>query len=144
MNNNIQKLNKVLIEKMDVNVILMSPPCQPFTRNGNFGDVNDARADPFVHVCKLIRENQVPTVDYILMENVKGFEKSNARELYLKTLTEADFWFQEFILTPTQLGIPNTRHRYYCIARRKTLKEFEFMSSEIVRDCWKSLKKLFL
>lgn len=94
----------------------MSPPCQPFTRNGKFLDVTDARSDPFNHICELIPA--LKTIEFILMENVVGFEKSLARERYLKVLDEAGFTYHEYIMSPTFLGVPNTRRRYYCIARQ--------------------------
>lgn len=67
------------------------------------------------------------------MENVKGFEKSRMREQFIASLTSAGFHHQEFILSPTQIGIPNTRHRYYCIARKSLPFTFTSKSDEIVR-----------
>lgn len=110
----------------------MSPPCQPFSRNGNFLDVSDTRSDPFVHICELIPA--LTTVECILMENVVGFEKSMAREKYLKVLEASGFTYHEYIMSPTFLGVPNTRNRYYCIARKgkvfeNTLTQFDAKSS---------------
>ncbi len=34
-----------------------------------------------------------------------------------QTLISKGYLYSEFILTPTQLGIPNERPRYYCIAK---------------------------
>lgn len=36
-------------------------------------------------------------------------------------LTHCDYTFQEFLLTPLQLGIPNSRMRYYLLAKLKPL-----------------------
>lgn len=116
VNKNIKGLTAKFVHKIKINTILMSPPCQPFTRNGKFLDLEDSRTDPFALICKLVPE--LPEVEYILMENVMGFEKSQARDIYLEALVASGFYFQEFILSPTCLGVPNTRHRYYCIARR--------------------------
>ncbi|XP_058811460.1 tRNA (cytosine(38)-C(5))-methyltransferase [Topomyia yanbarensis] len=115
-NSNILSLCPETICKLGVDVILMSPPCQPFSRNGNFGDIDDHRADPFVHICDLL--DRIPSVRFILLENVKGFERSQACELYKKKLTAAGFYFKEYILSPHSFGVPNTRHRYYCVAKR--------------------------
>ncbi|XP_062363625.1 tRNA (cytosine(38)-C(5))-methyltransferase isoform X6 [Cinclus cinclus] len=57
-------------DRLSFDMILMSPPCQPFTRN----------------------------------------------EL-LQTLTTCGFKYQEFLLSPTCLGIPNSRLRYFLIAK---------------------------
>lgn len=35
-------------------MILMSPPCQPFTRQGNQNGSNDARAQSFLSLIELI------------------------------------------------------------------------------------------
>uniref|UniRef100_A0A336LUK9 tRNA (cytosine(38)-C(5))-methyltransferase n=1 Tax=Culicoides sonorensis TaxID=179676 RepID=A0A336LUK9_CULSO len=127
---NIKGLTPAFINKLQVNTILMSPPCQPFTRNGKFLDIEDARTDPFNLICELIPD--LTTIEFILMENVMGFEKSIAREMYLKVLENNGYYYQEFIISPTELGVPNTRHRYYCLARK--FKEFKFKSKEILRQ----------
>lgn len=125
-----------------VNCILMSPPCQPFTRNGNFKDVEDRRSDAFLAVCKIIKESQLSQLSYILMENVMGFEKSQMRNIFMEALDAAGFHRQEFIISPTQIGVANTRHRYYCIARKEN--PFTFASADIVssRD-FKLMTKIF-
>ncbi|KAG0336896.1 tRNA (cytosine-5-)-methyltransferase, partial [Podila humilis] len=55
---------------------------------------------------------------YILLENVKGFEESDSRDLLVESLTGAGYEFQELLITPLQIGIPNSRMRYYCLARK--------------------------
>ncbi|XP_051061810.1 tRNA (cytosine(38)-C(5))-methyltransferase isoform X2 [Phodopus roborovskii] len=79
-------------DKLSFNMILMSPPCQPFTR-----------------LQKLPK--------YILLENVKGFEVSSTRELLIQTIEACGFQHQEFLLSPSSLGIPNSRLRYFLIAK---------------------------
>ncbi|XP_055539941.1 tRNA (cytosine(38)-C(5))-methyltransferase [Wyeomyia smithii] len=116
-NSNILGLTSEAICQMGVDTILMSPPCQPFSRNGNFGDVTDHRADPFVHICGMLED--IPQVEFILLENVKGFERSKACELYKTKLSVAGFEYREYILSPHNFGVPNTRHRYYCVAKRR-------------------------
>lgn len=94
----------------------MSPPCQPFTRNGNFKDLQDHRSEPLQHICNLLKD--LKNIQYILLENVKKFEESDARNMFIKTLQDSGFHYMEFLLTPTSLGIPNSRSRYYCLARK--------------------------
>ena len=55
------------------------------------------------------------------MENVKGFELSETRDHFTQVLSEAGYQFQEFLLSPEQIGIPNSRLRYYLIATRGEL-----------------------
>lgn len=128
LNNNIQKFTPQSINGMNVNTILMSPPCQPFTRVGNKRDIADARSNALVHICSILSE--LTNIDYILMENVKGFETSQARDLYIESLTQSGFQYQEFLLSPTAIGVPNTRYRYYCLARRK--QPFSFQCNSIL------------
>lgn len=121
---------------MNVNCILMSPPCQPFTRVGHKKDIDDARTNALLHICKILEK--ITSIEYILMENVKGFETSQARNLYIETLEKMEFEYQEFILTPTEIGVPNTRNRYYCLARRKS---FSFKSKDILKTFPESIEQ---
>ncbi|KAL6488687.1 hypothetical protein MHYP_G00024280 [Metynnis hypsauchen] len=102
--------------KLDFDMILMSPPCQPFTRIGLQGDVSDPRTKSFLYILDLLpRLNKLPR--FILLENVKGFETSSARNSLIKTLKDCEYSFQEFMISPTCLGIPNSRLRYFLIAK---------------------------
>ena len=47
-----------------------------------------------------------------------GFEKSRARALLVECLEKSGFGRLEFLLNPNQFGIPNSRLRYYLIAKR--------------------------
>ncbi|KAK9295455.1 hypothetical protein QLX08_010233 [Tetragonisca angustula] len=96
MNCNVQSLSAKQINDLNIDTILMSPPCQPYTR--------------------------LKTLRYILLENVKGFEKSEMRNAVLKCMNASGFNYKELILSPCQFGIPNTRHRYYLLAKRKDLQ----------------------
>ncbi|KAI7898771.1 S-adenosyl-L-methionine-dependent methyltransferase [Cokeromyces recurvatus] len=98
----------------------MSPPCQPYTRIGLQQGSEDARAKSFLHLLNVLGEMKNKP-KYILLENVKGFEESDSREMLVNKLKECDYSFQEFLLTPLQLGIPNSRMRYYLLAKLKPL-----------------------
>lgn len=116
---NIEGLTVNDIKKIGVNTILMSPPCQPFTRNGLQKDLQDPRTTSFVHVLQLLPHLDI---ENILVENVKGFETSQMRDLLVQALVSGDFNYQEFILNPYQFGIPNSRTRYYCLAKKNPNK----------------------
>lgn len=92
--------------------------------------MSDARSNALVHICSILP--QLTTIDYILMENVKGFETSQARDLYIEALQASEFEYQEFILSPTEIGVPNTRYRYYCLARRN--EPFSFKTDSILEQ----------
>ncbi|XP_071341640.1 tRNA (cytosine(38)-C(5))-methyltransferase isoform X2 [Trachinotus anak] len=110
-------------------MILMSPPCQPFTRIGLQGDISDPRTKSFLYILDLLpRLRRLPR--YILLENVKGFESSTARELLVKTLLECGYTFQEFMISPTSVGIPNSRLRYFLIAKIAT-ENFSIQISDV-------------
>ena len=59
---------------MGISAIVMSPPCQPFTRQGLQKDVGDARTEPLLNVIKMIPD--VEGLEYVLVENVKGENRS--------------------------------------------------------------------
>ncbi|XP_069314857.1 tRNA (cytosine(38)-C(5))-methyltransferase isoform X1 [Eulemur rufifrons] len=103
-------------DRLSFNMILMSPPCQPFTRIGLQGDMTDPRTNSFLYILDILpRLQKLPK--YILLENVKGFEVSSTRDLLIQTIENCGFQYQEFLLSPTSLGIPNSRLRYFLIAK---------------------------
>ncbi|NXM14044.1 TRDMT methyltransferase, partial [Ploceus nigricollis] len=103
-------------DRLSFDMILMSPPCQPFTRIGLQGDVSDPRTKSFLYILDILpRLQKLPK--YLLLENVKGFESSSARNELLQTLATCGYKYQEFLLSPTCLGIPNSRLRYFLIAK---------------------------
>ncbi|KAM6953123.1 tRNA (cytosine(38)-C(5))-methyltransferase [Aplochiton taeniatus] len=102
--------------KLAFDMILMSPPCQPFTRIGLQGDLSDPRTKSFLYVLNLLPRLSKPP-RYILLENVKGFETSSARESLVKTLKDCGYTYQEIMVSPTSLGIPNSRLRYFLVAK---------------------------
>ncbi|KAL1006704.1 hypothetical protein UPYG_G00075680 [Umbra pygmaea] len=102
--------------KLAFDMILMSPPCQPFTRIGLQGDISDPRTKSFLYILEILpRLNKLPR--FILLENVKGFETSSARDSLVNTLKECGYNYQELMVSPTCLGIPNSRLRYFMIAK---------------------------
>ncbi|XP_055085942.1 tRNA (cytosine(38)-C(5))-methyltransferase isoform X1 [Periophthalmus magnuspinnatus] len=103
--------------KLSIDMILMSPPCQPFTRLGLKRDVVDQRTKSFLYVLDLLPKLSPPP-RYILLENVKGFEESCARNQLVKTLNECGYHFKEIMVSPTSVGIPNSRLRYFLMAKR--------------------------
>ena len=127
---NICGLTPELLLKLQINAIFMSPPCQPFTRQGNQKDISDNRSEPFLHIVQELLPN-VNSLNYLLVENVKGFENSKAHEILVKTLGDCGFKYQEFLLCPKQLGIPNSRLRYYLIASKS---EHFHQGNQIISD----------
>ncbi|XP_020621439.1 tRNA (cytosine-5-)-methyltransferase-like isoform X2 [Orbicella faveolata] len=129
---NIEGLTVQDLDGLSPDVFLMSPPCQPFTRVGLQGASKDPRTRSFLHILELLPQlSRSP--NYILMENVKGFETSDTREQFLHTLKACGYSYQEFLLSPTQLGIPNSRLRYYLLAKKKPL-QFHFATRDEIME----------
>ena len=128
-------------EKWHADLWLMSPPCQPFTRQGKQEDLNDRRTDGFVHLMKTILTQLQYKPKYILLENVSGFENSQAHQLLLDTLQSNHYSYQQYLLSPIQFGIPNSRLRYYLIARRE---ENPLPSSSAIESRISNFQRLYL
>nr|CAG4644150.1 EOG090X0A4V [Lepidurus arcticus] len=113
---NILSLTAQELNSLQPNAIVMSPPCQPFTRVGLKLDVDDPRCSSFLHLLSLLPN--IPSLDYILVENVVGFETSLMRNKLIETLKTCELHYREFLLSPRDCGVPNSRARYYLVGRR--------------------------
>ncbi|KAF9178028.1 tRNA (cytosine-5-)-methyltransferase, partial [Haplosporangium sp. Z 27] len=117
---NIEAVPMEFYDKQQADVWLMSPPCQPYTRTGNQEGSKDNRAKSFLYLMDILPKMTNPP-NYILLENVKGFEESDSRDLLVEALSKAGYEYQELLITPLQIGIPNSRMRYYCLARKTSV-----------------------
>jgi tRNA (cytosine38-C5)-methyltransferase len=129
----LEDYEKCIKKQEDINnskiIWTMSPPCQPFTRQGNEKDLNDPRTKGFTHLMNILENTKYPP-NYFFLENVKNFEYSNACGLLKKTLFSRNYKFNQFLLSPNQIGVPNSRSRYYLLARDSQEKEFIFKEEE--------------
>lgn len=105
------------VEAHAADIWLMSPPCQPYSRNGKQAGADDPRARSFAHLLGLLARLDRPP-SYLLLENVYGFERSESRTQLVAALAQGGYRHQEFLLSPTQFGIPNQRLRYFLLAKR--------------------------
>ncbi|KAE8655336.1 pentatricopeptide repeat-containing protein [Hibiscus syriacus] len=117
---NIQNLTEIDLNSYGANVWLLSPPCQPYTRQGLQKHSADARAFSFLNILELIPRLSKPP-NMFLVENVVGFETSDTQEKMVEVLARSYFVVQEFILSPLQFGVPYSRPRYFCLAKQKPL-----------------------
>ncbi len=108
------------LDSFSADVFTLSPPCQPFTRQGKQGDNEDHRTDSFFHLMHIFPDMHNPP-KFIMIENVKGFECSNTRDHIYSVLERMNYTIQEFLLSPKQFGIPNSRLRYYLLAKKRPL-----------------------
>jgi len=115
-------------EKVDgYNTLVCSPPCQPFTRNGNQKDTADSRSKALLSIIekiKTMKKKHLPR--YMVLENVKFFERSESCKMLLEALKSRGFIYRQFLVSPTDLGIPNQRARYFLIAKRGKKMKFHF------------------
>ena len=73
----IESLSKKQLEEKNATIWMMSPPCQPHTRqhSNQLEDMQDPRSKSFIHLCDMLskmEEQSLPKI--ILLENVVGFE----------------------------------------------------------------------
>ncbi|PIA65495.1 hypothetical protein AQUCO_00100773v1 [Aquilegia coerulea] len=115
---NIQNLTGAELDNYKAHAWLLSPPCQPYTRQGLQKDSGDARASSFLKILDLIPEMSMPPY-MLFVENVVGFETSDTHKQMIEILVSTGFITQEYILTPLQFGVPYSRPRYFCLAKRK-------------------------
>lgn len=103
--------------KFGADAWLMSPPCQPFSRNGKGGDVRDPRSAGFVNLIRVLGHMAAPP-HWLFIENVEGFETSECFALLTRTLAQRGYAVEIYVLSPHSFGIPNLRDRAFVLAQR--------------------------
>ena len=114
---NVESLPAKWFRNDNYDLLVMSPPCQPFSRLGKQSKEQDLRCEALLYIINTFKLSGDP-IPHILVENVEGFENSTPRKLLVDVLLDRGFEVQEFLLTPFQFGIPNSRPRYYLLARK--------------------------
>ncbi|XP_028799145.1 tRNA (cytosine(38)-C(5))-methyltransferase 2 isoform X2 [Neltuma alba] len=127
---NIQSLTATDLDGYGADAWLLSPPCQPYTRQGLQKDTGDARAFSFLQILELMPLLKHPP-SMLFVENVVGFETSDTHATMIEILEKTNFITQEFILSPLQFGIPYSRPRYFCLAKRRP--------SSFVEERWNNM-----
>ncbi|KAJ4749543.1 tRNA (Cytosine(38)-C(5))-methyltransferase [Rhynchospora pubera] len=117
---NIQTLTANDLDKYRAHAWLLSPPCQPYTRQGLQKHSGDARASSFIKILEVMQHMCQPPL-MLFVENVVGFEVSDTHNQLIDVIRGLGFVTQEFILSPLQFGVPYSRPRYFCLAKRKPL-----------------------
>ncbi|CDJ42499.1 hypothetical protein ETH_00000180 [Eimeria tenella] len=100
---------------------LLAPPCQPFARRGLKADCGDLRCSSLLQLLQVLQQLPAEAAPrFLLLENVAGFERSNACELLLQTLIDKLNYETVFLLllNPIHFGLPNCRSRCFLLARR--------------------------
>lgn len=120
---NLEAAHADALAKLNADMWWMSPPCQPHTVRGHQMDLDDPRSASFENTLKMIEAVRPLTLG---MENVEGFQGSDAHERLLQTLQRCGYHISEHILCPTQFGVPNRRPRYYMAAHLDHMPSLTF------------------
>ncbi|RZC53677.1 hypothetical protein C5167_012532 [Papaver somniferum] len=104
------KYSVLTVAVLDKYEALLSPPCQPYTRQGLQKDSGDARAFSFLNILELIPKLSSPPL-MLFVEN----ETSDTHKQMVEMLKKTSFTTQEFILSRLQFGVPYSRPRYFCL-----------------------------
>lgn len=115
-NKNIEHLSSNDFDAIKASMITLSPPCQPYSRAGHQKGADDKRSNALHHFCHQILPKLKHLPTHIMLENVMGFETSKSCQLFLSTLIRCGYQYKIYAISPTQIGIPNTRKRIYILA----------------------------
>lgn len=105
-------------EQQQCRIWTMSPPCQPHSRQGKCRDLEDPRSKPLLHIISVLQRIPTPP-EVLILENVQNFERSDSCAKLLEALAARDFHWRCFLVSPTQFGFPNSRQRFYLVAKRR-------------------------
>lgn len=111
-------LSTAWFERQQCRIWTMSPPCQPYSRQGKVRDMEDARAKPLLHIIRVLQDVATPP-EVLLLENVQNFERSGSCARLLEVLALRGFHWRSFLLSPRQFGFPNARQRFYLVAKQR-------------------------
>ncbi|KAJ3319703.1 C-5 cytosine-specific DNA methylase [Boothiomyces sp. JEL0866] len=103
-----------------------------FSGIGGMLDNQDPRAQGLLHLISCLELINPPK--YIFLENVVNFEVSNTRNILVSKLSKLAYTYKEWIISPTQLGIPNDRPRYYLTAVRTDGSPKQVPAQQIIRS----------
>ena len=124
------------LKKGEADVLIGSPPCQPFSKSGYWatGDVkrhDDPGSDTLMHYLRVLRDTKPRS---FLLENVKGLTyrgKNEGLEFFLDGVREVNriartkYDVHWATLNVADYGVPQNRERVFLIASRDGT-QFEF------------------
>lgn len=119
VSSNLEHRTATYFSKLNTDLWLLSPPCQPYTRGGKMLDDQDERATALLHLINVLDEISNPP-KWIFLENVLNFEVSRSRHRLMEVLARRGYRVKEFLVSPMDpwVNIPNDRLRYYLAAER--------------------------
>jgi DNA (cytosine-5)-methyltransferase 1 len=112
----------------------LSPPCQPYCVRGAHRDLVDPRARSLSRIMDVMTGMPAEMLPaHLALENVEGFAHSQARERLIAMLSSKGYRIREFMLCPSEMGIPSRRPRYYLAASLSELNEYRSCSPRPMR-----------
>jgi DNA (cytosine-5)-methyltransferase 1 len=100
----------------DIDLCLqLSPPCQEFSGSNCHQDRTSDRAVALDHCYKILDYYQP---EQIVIENVRAYQQSPSMDKFRDWLTANRYHYIEQIINCADLGVPQTRIRYFLIATK--------------------------
>ncbi len=126
LNKNMLVEDGIINENEKIDIMSMSPPCQPFATCGLQKGIEDERhLTP--RAIKLIKELQPFAV---ILENVPPFAKVyGAGDEYIRRMERAGYISKSILVQGNQFGAVHKRERFYCVSfhRKYTSKILRFL-----------------
>nr|3QV2_A Chain A, 5-cytosine DNA methyltransferase [Entamoeba histolytica] len=121
---NLDSISIKQIESLNCNTWFMSPPCQPYNNSimSKHKDINDPRAKSVLHLYRDILPYLINKPKHIFIENVPLFKESLVFKEIYNILIKNQYYIKDIICSPIDIGIPNSRTRYYVMARLTPFK----------------------
>lgn len=133
-NHNIKPFGDItLIDEKEIpkhDILCGGFPCQAFSISGKQQGFNDTRGTLFFDILRIVKYHKPR---FLLLENVKNFEKHNNGETLktvYTTLEQEGYSVFHKVLNGSDFGVPQSRHRVYITAFRKDLEVNKFIFPE--------------
>jgi DNA (cytosine-5)-methyltransferase 1 len=121
-----------LIDKLpDHDILFAGFPCQTFSNAGKkMGFLDKVRGTLFFEIVRLLKDAKPK---YFILENVKHLIKHDDGVTFktiLETIAELGYKTTEepVVLSPVQIGIPQSRERVYILGVREDLLDYDFVA----------------
>ena len=117
--------NLVFVKSEDIcasDLWWLSPPCTPYSIRGKRRDDEDPRSQAFLRLLSFLPQ-ALP--QYLIVENVLGFESSRTFSRLDRSLEENGYRRRLVRLCSTDFGVPMRRPRVFMVASRQTGESVE-------------------
>jgi site-specific DNA-cytosine methylase len=68
-------------------------------------------------------EQKISTSRSYELNSTVHLQNSDSRQLLIEQLEACNYTYQEFLLNPLQMGIPNSRLRYYLLVKKNANRD---------------------